>query len=80
MMYLAALLAAAGGLNWGVAGYRMWKDEDKKIATCHDLLNLLFGWEGIGHDPNTLDSILEDLIHCHPGSQQKIQTFGTLQR
>ena len=45
MMYLAALLAAAGGLNWGVAGYRMWKDEDKKIATCHDLLNLLFGAE-----------------------------------
>lgn len=44
MMYLAALLAAAGGLNWGVAGYRMWKDEDKKIATCHDLLNL-FGAE-----------------------------------
>ena len=42
MMYLAALLAAAGGLNWGATAVRMFNDDDeKKIAECHDLLQLL---------------------------------------
>lgn len=41
-MFFTALIAMAGGLNWGATAVRMWKDdEEKKIAECHDLLQLL---------------------------------------